>query len=683
MSYNPHIKLDPMTGSLYLSTVAMVQSGITKEYVNRATSTGIFERVKEKGKAWIQYDTLPATTKAKVDVAFPDIYQWAVVNQKREAAANWILPEDAAFFGEQQPKKNGGAYTRDEIQALTTACGWLRLVDSEDKAKMYKAVIGKDEIVKGRTAYFQWLAEVCIKPLNLYGFNVGNGRILDKRLGAWRDNGYESLVSRYFGNDNRQVLTDIQRDFAIVHYAKNKKPIPQIVRLLAREFEVSITRQGLNAFFDRPDINQQIVAMREGKLNAIKQTTSYLKMAKVPFADALWQVDGTTIALFYQSEDGKVKKSTWTRIVVRDVYSGCTIGVAYGETETTELVKAAMRHAITTTGQMPHSVHYDGGSANMSHEMKRVFDVLSNYHFPCAPYRPTGKSAVEKGMDKIEKVLQSFDNFAGGNITARGTEKQFNPDTLAAMKKAGQMPNSYQTIIQDWLAVEVLNNTIGADGRTPRERYQDTHTNRRRATKQIVVDCFFVKRERSLRYDGGGVTMQIGEQRLAYWVGTPMVEDYGFKQKHLGQSFQVRFNPDKRDTICLYDKEDRFVSEAVLKHEYSLLPDYRAEGESEAFALMQANNKRFITEGVNSYKAAEQRLESAGLPTHYDFLTLHKDELARVEGEEKERLIAALATPITRKKAIPKTENKPPSIAEPIPTTPKKINFFKEFAKNS
>jgi hypothetical protein len=286
-------------------------------------------------------------------------------------------------------------------------------------------------------------------------------------------------------------------------------------------------------------------------------------------------------------------------------------------------------------------------------------------------------------MDNIEKVLQSFDNFAGGNITARGTEKQFNPDTLTAMKKAGRMPNSYQTIIQDWLAVEVLNNTMGSDNRTPRERYTDSHANRRKATIQIVADCFFVKRDRTLRYDGGGVTMQIGEQRLAYWVGTSMVEDYGFKQKHLGQSFQVRFNPDKRDTICLYDKEDRFVSEAVLKHEYSYIPDYRAEGESEAFALMQGNNKRFITEGIDMYKEAESRLEEAGLPTHYDFLTLHKDELARVEGAEKERLIAALAAPITRQTPTPKGETKQTPLRSrgEAGVIPKKTNFFKEFAK--
>jgi hypothetical protein len=685
--YNPNIKiLDPMAG-LFLSMTALVQSGITQEYVNRATSSGIFEAVKDKQdgrKVWVRYETLPTATKAKVDAAFPNIYAIAAISEKRHQAAQLILSDDAAFFAEQTPKKNGGAYTTDEIQSLTTACGWLRLADTEDKAKTYRAIIGGNgEMVKGRTAYFQWLAEACIKPLNLYGFNVGNGRILDKRLCAWRDGGHESLVSRYFGNDNRQVLSEIHQDFAIVHYAKNKKPVPQVVRLLEREFGLTITRQGLEAFLSRPEIHQQVVAMREGKLAAVKQTNSYLKMAKVPFADALWQVDGTPIALFYQAEDGKVKKSTWTRIVVRDVYSGCTVGVSYGESETTDLVKAAMRHAITTTGQMPHSVRYDGGSANMSHEMKRVFDGLSNYHFPTAPYRPTGKAAVEKGMDKIEKVLQSFDNFAGGNITTRGTEKQFNPDTLNAMKKAGRMPNSYQTIIQDWLAVEVLNNMVGNDGRTPRERYKDSHANRRRATIQIVADCFFTKRDRTLRYDGGGVTMQIGNDRLAYWVGTPMVEDYGFKQKHLGQSFQVRFNPDNRAAICLYDKEDRFVSEAVLKHEYSLLPDYRAEGEGEAFALMQANNKRYIAEGIDGYKQAEQRLEDAGLPTHYDFMTLHKDELARVEGAEKERLIAALAPPITKQKAVSKTDTKrDPSVSTPI-AAPRKTNFFKEFAKSS
>ena len=180
-------------------------------------------------------------------------------------------------------------------------------------------------------------------------------------------------------------------DFAVVHYAQNKKSIPQIVDLLYKTRDKKITRQALEKRLFDPSVKSVRLPVREGLLAAQKESWSYVKNAKSPFADALWLVDGTQTALFHH-RDGAAKKSTWNAVFVRDHFSGKVIGLAFGQTETSELVKLAMRRAVMNAGKLPHSIRYDGGSANTSDAMKAVFDKLSAYHFKTMPYHQGGKA---------------------------------------------------------------------------------------------------------------------------------------------------------------------------------------------------------------------------------------------------------------------------------------------------
>ncbi len=672
---------------IYLNTKAIEAVGIEEDTIKkglmryRKAESVLWEHKKVGNRIWIRLDTLPSNTKQRIHFFYNDVAKVAAESSLKSGAIGRIEQNDVSEFMALKVKKDGTGYTIQEASDLAHACGWLRLLHAYVSEKRYDKPmqVSNTATIKGKTAFMRWCASV-IYALDLYGFRISNGIRLNDKVEQWISVGKQCLIHKQFGNENRVILQPSHIDFIIVHYAKNKKSIPQLVRLLEIEFSIKVTRQAVMLHLEKPENKQKWQPMREGMLIAERRSRSLLTLAKPKFADAIWQLDASPIALFANDGDG-VKKSKYTTVFIRDTYSGKCVGLAFGITETSELVKSALRHAVANTGYLPYSMRYDGGAANMSKEVQEVMSLLATYHFKTAPYRPTGKASIEQYVNQVENVLRGFDNFAGGNITRRGTEKSFNPDVVKRMQKEGRMPTSSQTIVQVWAAVEILNNTVGSDGQTPNVIYEKCDdVNRRKATIEIVSAAFWKHRTRSIRYEMGGIKMQVGELTLQYWVGSPMVEDYEFKRKNEGKSFEVRYNPDDLSMIALYNKDGSYIDKAVLKHEYSLLPDFRADGEGEAFGIMQTQNKRFIEEGVREYKEAEQRLKNQDLPTEFDFLELNKAELGRVESAQIESLLA-VGRNVTDRKAK-KTPNAPPSVDEQTQVSDSEEIDFYDFFSN-
>jgi transposase InsO family protein len=645
---------------IWLSFPAIVEAGIPENTAKdglkkyRDVDSNLWEHKnddKDKRRVWILFDKLPELQRQRVNKHYGDIVELAAVQTIKKEVTDLVEFRDMDFFLNQKLRKDGAAYTNQQAAQLTQACAWLRWLDKAAKERLWKDKLQvKTGVFIDKTGDFYGFIAQILKNEAIYGFKINNGNYLYQKLAQWREIEKNSLLDGRFGNDNPTKIKEADMDFAIVHYAQNKKTVPQIVELLAQNRDTKVTRQALGKRLFAPNIEQVWKPIREGHLAAQKESWSYVKNAKAPFADALWLVDGTQIALFYQ-EGSQAKKSTWNVVFVRDHNTRCVIGLAFGQTETTELVRLAMRRAVAFKGKLPYSIRYDGGSANTSAIMKEVFTKLSVYHFKTMPYHQGGKADVERLVNEVENILKTgFDNFAGGNITRRGTEKDFNTDTVKRMLKSGLMPNNHEVLIQYWAAVEVVNHRIGKDGKSPAEKYaQCNDVRRRNATIEIMAAAFWEKRPQSVRYEGGGLRIEIGGKRLEYWVGEPMVESYEFKRKNEGKSFYYRLDAEQNGRIALYTEDDAFVAEAVLKHEFSLIAEFAQEGEQSKLRQHIQNQNRFLTEGVAEYKEAVKRVEERGEPTKFDFLELNKEALADSEAGVKERLLDMLQNTTERR----------------------------------
>jgi hypothetical protein len=608
---------------------------------------------RDRRRVWYRFDKLPELQRERMVRKHGDLIESAAIQTVKMAVIEKTEARDIDYFLTQRVRRDGATYTNKQATDLAAACAWLRWLDEANKNKIWKKgmPVKTGVTINQAVPFYDWVAQI-LRGVNLYGFAIKNGNYLYRKLTKWQEVGRECLISAKFGNANAEKITAADLDFAVVHYAQNKKSIPQVVELLTLTRGTTVTRQALEYRLDKPEVKQIWRPIREGQLAAQKDSWSFVKNAKSPFADALWLVDGTVIALFYRDENGQVKKSSMNAVFVRDHFSGKVIGLAFGETETSDLVKLAIRRAVMNAWKLPYSIRYDGGSANDSAKMKAVFDKVSAYHFKTMPYHQGGKANVERLVNEVETVLKSFDNFAGGNITRRGTEKDFNPDTVKKMLKSGAMPNRSEVMIQYWAAVEVVNNRIDSkSGKSAADKYREcTHEARRSASIEVLAAAFWDKRANSTRYEGGGLRIEVNGQRLEYWVGSPTVESYEFKQRYNGTSFNLRLDPENPQRIALYTSDDAFVAEACLKHEYSLLAGFETvENEQKHLREHLGNQKRFLDEGREKYNQAVERVEERGEPTKFDFLTLNKDALQRSESNAVEKLLE-IATNTTKKR---------------------------------
>jgi hypothetical protein len=298
--------------------------------------------------------------------------------------------------------------------------------------------------------------------------------------------------------------------------------------------------------------------------------------------------------------------------------------------------------------------------------LREICDV----HFPTAAYSPTGKIHIEKAQDLLESQhLRYYNNFAGGNVTRRGTEKTANADVVNLMKKVGDIPTTVEgTMIQDIEAVRLYNTEIkGEESRLG--KYFACKKRNRIASAEFQSITWAKK---LMEYGQNGIRFQHANQEVRYWVGEAMCEDLNFKKMNFGKTFQVRFDPDlvPPEKVLLYDEEGkRFIAEAVLQHAFSHIPTLREQGEGANLTAMRKQNKSIVDEAIQEHKEMAGRLLDEGIPMYDHFASKGVSE--QREREMIERQFEVLSG-VKSDKAAQKAAKEPKKAVKDVAKTVEK-----------
>lgn len=609
----------------------------------RSTGSGAWAHYPDANDArrrWIVYNSLPETTRMRVDYYYGNVVAAYWQERLTDAALERILPADREHFLHLKPRKGGAGFTALQVGQLAEGCGWLRLAGSDWWTGRYD-----------RRSQFWESASQALFKRDLYGLHISNARTLERKLKAWDEQGYEALMPKKFGNSNAMKITAEQRKRIIHIYCSPLKPsavkTAEIYNREAAERGWSeLSEERIRQLLRESETSQICNLARHGKDAARGLQERTILRRRPSHADALWIVDGSTIQLYYQDEKGQVRSDLYA-VAIADGYSGAIIGKGIGFTETSTLVQAALRNAVRNTGMMPYQVQYDNSSANKSLEARQVFDKLAQLHFPTAPYSGKAK-VIEAIWGRMEQsYLHSFPSFKGGNITARSLDARANPDHLAALKKSGNLPGRDAVIAQFTLAIEALNNTPGKrDGLTPAERYRTPHADRREMDELVMIEAFWVDRRHPVRYSKDGIIMEVDGQRYTYEVESERgVEDMKFRLSYLGEQFTVKYDPDDLTLIALY-RDGAYVASAVQKYAAPMAVADMEEGEGQIIhkALDQRRNYWQMLEEKAQEIGAD--MSAVGFEA-VDFRTIHKDALNRLEGAMLDQLLEAAAIPGT------------------------------------
>jgi len=614
-------------GIKYESALNTVKTGLKESRRDGRESYQCIPDPADARKKWIVVDSLPDLTRQRVQYYYGNIDQYYAAESWISVINMMILPADSVWYLTQK-------LTEKKAEEHARACAWLRFADGNHDAQKYNSMQARYEMIIA-----------VLKIDKGHSLKLTNWRSLRNKVVAFKSDGRASLLSKKTGNDNSKKVTDVGRSFIINSYASPLKPTVRDVAHLYNEYAIvkgwkALTEERVRQIVIEPDIAQAIALVRHGQTVARNMYERTIKRMKPTFADALWTLDGFTIQLRYQVA-GKVQSDLYC-IGVMDVYSDRIVGYAVGTVENSMLVQQALRAAIRNTMMKPLQLQYDNSSANKSSEATELFGRMAKWAFPTAPYNGKSKP-IENLIGRIEgHNMRHMANFKGGNITSHSLSIKANPEFLQSQ----DLPDMKTAIEQFMLIIDVHNNTVGKDGKTPMERYHTPNPLRRPMDYLAMVNAFWVERKDAVRYTKDGLIMEVNKERITYEVESERgVEDAAFRAEWLGTRFTVKYDPDDLEYISLWH-EDKHISEARQKWLAPMAIVDMEEGDRERINKSLAQREEYILRLQESIKEHHKKVDAdKGLPTELNHYELHKDAYNRIEGKmiDDDISVAAMA----------------------------------------
>jgi hypothetical protein len=442
------------------------------------------------------------------------------------------------------------------------------------------------------------------------------------------------LLSDKLGNDNAQKVTaDMERTAVVLYGSAFKSTGVDIRQELEHRYGMKLSDATVTNLINRPHNYRKVAAMREGRTVAMKQSTIHIAQGKLRYADEMWYCDTTTVQLAVADDKGKSVKIPMNRVTILDGYSKKRVGIAYGVTETADLVWEAMYFAMRTTGRLPNVLKSDNGGANTRADLAAKYKLLGITHITITPHRSTAQRDIEHDQHKHERMLQrTCENFTGGNFTGRGKQMRFNVDTLKGLQRDKRLPTWLEVIAKDYEAFFSANSLPNKKGITPNQLYDQSHHEARfSCSTQDLVNVFDPLDSPPTRLEHGTIKFQHDGATYQYWVGTAMEVNAEFVKRHEGNKFRIRFNPADPSVIGLYTECWEFVSLAVEKHQFSPNPKALTSDERLALNGNLAADKALRTWGQTEFETMKADMEAAGELTYIDWNTKLKEAVQKDE----------------------------------------------------
>ena len=281
-----------------------------------------------------------------------------------------------------------------------------------------------------------------------------NARSLERKYKAYVKGGYESLVHGGYRNSNASKTAEDCDYAAMLSLVSDPRNLSdaQVARLYSAG-HAPVSAKTVGNF--RAVHEQEIFASRHGATRFRAERSMTVKRSAPTAPLYLWTLDGWDAELLYQKTTTDKKGHSVTtyhnRVKLEVILDACTkypIGFAIGDTESPELVRAALRNAINHTREL-FGARFKPAQIQMDH---------AGYKTLVSTYRQTAKyvtpAAVRNAKAKvIEPWFRSFNdrychlqtNWSGYGLTAN---KDRQPNTEYINKFRHSFPDRDGVVAQ-------------------------------------------------------------------------------------------------------------------------------------------------------------------------------------------------------------------------------------------
>jgi hypothetical protein len=600
---------------LYLEFQELAECGVPESTITKANQRKSPSWDFRKGadgdgrKLFIGYQKLKEEYKALVKARYGDPYDYIAKDPIRKM---YVRDIEAHKFYLGYTYGEGKRLSTEHVEKYTAAASWLSLLNRlhEDKKVIKKTL--------GLSLETFWKHIYQIIDTDKIDLPTTPNRLL-ARMKQYKEEGFKTMIDWRFGNKlaakvndefSESLLLELlahpnQYDAVLIAQIYNKEAVQKGYKIITpatvnvwrqkKGFEVMPFREGWSAF--EGTYRRQIMGKRPSQpLYLVESDDNHLDL------------------FFFDVEDTKGSKfyHKYKAIVVTDSFNDYVLGYAYGESLTTELVRAAYANAmyhiryLTGIWHLPHETKTDNWAKA---ELTPFYESMGNY-IP-SPVGSKKRGYIEQffGSPHWKRCIKlGANNYTGNNITARN--RGVNTEALKAAEK------QYPTV-QDDAVLQIENFFLRLrtmpqnNGKSKQQEWLEAWAQLPDSEKRPITDeqflyLFGVNHKHEISITNKGVMPQINNQQFAFDV-PPYIA-----LQSIGKKVSVKYDPYDMNRVLVHDGGSlRFIATASVPVPKAL-KDFQPGDRRYVNALLEEKGRQ--VEYVSGKAAQRERvLSGAGV----------------------------------------------------------------------
>lgn len=483
---------------------------------------------------------------------------------------------------------------------------------------------------------------------------------LKEQVEEYISNSYLSLISAKFMNSNAAKVTETDQEAALRQLLRKHTNLDnEQIRTLYNIVADSLGWKGITAAtVANYRVKWDLIthSARHGVTSFDNNKAMHVKRSGPTNPLYYWTMDGWDAELLYQKTEIDEKGNTSTTyhnrltvVIVLDPYCKYPVGYAIGTHETSQLIKDALRNAITHTKELFGDFYkvLQLQTDNYSRKsLTSIYEVVSDKYTPARVHNAKSK-VIEPYFGRInKKYCQLMPNWSGFGITS-GSSRQPNVEYLNKIRHS--FPDEFGCAHQ---IVQIIE----------KERLETIDQYRQAFSEMPAEDKKPINLSEFLMLTGKttGYTNRLTASGMVVTINGNKCEYDSFEPQfrslvHL--DWTIRYNPeDLTQVLAVSDQGHRFL--LTEKYVQPMALRDRKPGDSEQLKQIRQFNstvKETITEGMAEDFQHVERL-FANNPQLNN--TLAKLVLVDSNGQHKDNKAAERLAPVKAQKVLAKQNKK-------------------------
>lgn len=542
------------------------------------------------GEALINYDTMPEQLKEKVRRVYGDnVREQAIQNPLRKwlerdvKAADFYathrLPNNLFLKAEKQAEYTANASVLNAIaNLLNDKRGYRKALGGTKVGNAWASIVEAVKAIQG-----EW---GCKLPTSERGLR----RVLD----GYKKNGYEALISGKLANENAAKIVEDEQHALLRKLLShgNNFDHAQVQMMYNQVAEANswrnVTRKTVENFAVKNKFYTE--AGRRGVSNWNNNIGMQNKRKAAAYPMLYWTVDGWDAELLYQRSEATKKGGSVTTyhnrptvVVILDPFNKYPVGYAIGTHETPELIRQALRNALSHTAELfgcryrPQQLQTDNyANGNLT----PFYETISPKYTPAEAKNAKAK-VIEPWFNAFNKAHCQFtNNWSGFGVTSK---KDNQPNAEWRNKLRHQFPDFDGVVAQLSAMIEKERASLQEAFIEGFKKLADTY-HLPWTTEQFLYHAG-ERKERTNKLRGEGIAFQIAGADYTY-----DSFDMDFRL-HQNIDWQIRYDPANMDNVLATttDGTVRFLLEE--KHIQPMALVERTDGDSAELARVKQLNK--------------------------------------------------------------------------------------------